>query len=365
MSEDPNPAPAREKPKLWVRILRGLLYLLLALVLAGLLYQAASHQIDKFRYPMPGTLVDMGGYKMHIYCIGSGSPTVILDSGLGDSMLSWARVQSHIAQFTRVCSYDRAGMGWSDPSPNPRTSREVARELYELLQKSEIKPPYILVGHSWGGLNMQVFAKNHLQELSGMVLVDSSHENQFSRFPEEVQRTLPGEYAEIRKAQVLLPFGIPRLMGSCEDNPPELKSETNAVGCQSKVFAEIMAELKSFESDPGDSLTPGLLGNLPLVVLSHDSKQPLAGIPAAAQAQMAQIWIAMQNELAQLSTNSSHIEVKDSGHYIQIDQPSYVIDAIRTLVLRARAPLADNSSSQPSAAPAKPALIPPPQPPSR
>lgn len=357
MSEDSISAPAPEKPKWWVRILRGLLYFLLALVLAGLLYQAGSHQIDKYRYPMPGTLVDMGGYKMHIYCIGSGSPTVILDSGLGDSMLSWARVQSHIAQFTRVCSYDRAGMGWSDSSPNPRTSREVARELYELLLKSEIKPPYILVGHSWGGLNMQVFAKNHLQDLSGMVLVDSSHENQMSRFPQEVQRSVSGEYAEIRKAQVLLPFGIPRLMGGCEDNPPELKAETNAVGCQSKVFAEIMAELKSFESDPGDSLTPGLLGNLPLVVLSHDSKQPIAGMPAATQEQMAQIWITMQNELAQLSSNSSHIEVKDSGHYIQIDQPSYVIDAIRSLVLHARSPSGGSPSSQLPADPAKPAQI--------
>src|ERR1700683_937199 len=133
--------PARR----WARLAAGiLLALILVLSVAGIIYQSRSLSRDRHAHPMPGQLVDVGGYKMHIDCVGQGSPTVILESGLGGSYVSWQKVQPQIAQFTRVCSYDRAGLGYSDFSPRPRASEVMAEELYTLLQNSGISGPIVL-----------------------------------------------------------------------------------------------------------------------------------------------------------------------------------------------------------------------------
>jgi pimeloyl-ACP methyl ester carboxylesterase len=120
---------------------------------------------------MPGRLVDVGGYKMHIYCTGQGSPAVILDSGLGDSFISWQRVQPQIASFVRVCSYDRAGMGYSEASPRPRTSIVFAEELHQLLHNAGIAQPYILAGHSMAAYNIRLYASLFKSDVAGIVLV--------------------------------------------------------------------------------------------------------------------------------------------------------------------------------------------------
>jgi pimeloyl-ACP methyl ester carboxylesterase len=124
----------------------------------GVVYQNTAARRDLREHPMPGTLVDVGGYRMHIACMGNGSPTVVLDAGMGDSFNSWRKVQPQIAAFTQVCSYDRAGLGYSETSPFPRTSRVFAEELKRLLVNDRLPPPYILVGHSLGGSNIRVYA---------------------------------------------------------------------------------------------------------------------------------------------------------------------------------------------------------------
>src|SRR5487761_876331 len=215
----------------WLRLLRRDLKWLLVLLLVGALYQFVATKIDEHRYPPPGRLVDVRGYRMQIDCLGSGSPIAIVDSGLGDSSLSWARVQPGIAH-----------------------------ELHALLQRSGTDPPYILVGHSWGGLNMQVYASMDRSELAVMVLVDSSHENQMSRFPQEIKKSIPKEYFQMREAEILMPFRIPRLPGSCGGNPPELKDETLAVGCRTRTMTEIIAESKAFDNDREDALLQAVLG---------------------------------------------------------------------------------------------------------
>jgi pimeloyl-ACP methyl ester carboxylesterase len=160
----------------WLRIIaRGLFLIVILLALAGFLYENISEARDRRFNPMPGQLVDVGGYKMHIDCMGRGTPTVILDSGLGDSYISWNKVQPEIAQFTCVCSYDRAGLGYSDSSPRPRTGKDIAEELHALLHNAGISPPYILVGHSMGGYDVRLDASLHRGEVAGMVLVDASH----------------------------------------------------------------------------------------------------------------------------------------------------------------------------------------------
>ncbi len=159
------------------------------LVLMGFSYQYLATQIDNYHYPAPGTLIDVGGYKLHSYCLGTGKPTVILDSGLGASLTWWTLVQKEVSQFARVCSYDRAGYGWSDASPKPRTSKVIVEELHSLLQNSDIMPPYILVGHSFGGTNMKLYANTYPEDVFAVVLVDSAHEKQCERYEEQEKKS--------------------------------------------------------------------------------------------------------------------------------------------------------------------------------
>src|SRR5215207_8827824 len=165
------------------RVLRGigrglaaLFGLIAVLALAGASYEAIAAAGDARRYPAPGQLVDIGGYRLHIQCVGAGSPTVVLDAGLGGSSLDWSLVQSDLGSSTRVCAYDRAGMGWSDPGPQPRTPRQIARELHTLLTNAGIAEPYVLVGHSLAGKNVRLFAPSHPEEVAAMVLVDARSE---------------------------------------------------------------------------------------------------------------------------------------------------------------------------------------------
>src|SRR5713226_519244 len=163
---------SRKRKTLIGRIGRVLLVLVILLVLlaaAGLLYQGIASGVDASRYPAPGKLIDVGGYRLHINCTGTGSPTVILDAGLGGTSLDWSKVQPAVAHFTRVCSYDRAGYGWSDTGPGPRTSQQIVKELHLLLMHAQISGPYILVGHSLGGLNMRLYAYRYPGEVAGMV----------------------------------------------------------------------------------------------------------------------------------------------------------------------------------------------------
>lgn len=184
---DPNPA---SEPRRGLRpigyVLGGLVCLLVFLIFAGALYQWFTGYRDRSLNPPPGLLVEVDDFRMHLYCIGQGSPTVVLDSGIGDSWLSWRKVQPDVAMFTRVCSYDRAGMGWSDKSPNPRTSKFIATELHALLKNASILPPFVLVGHSFGGLNMRMYASLYPADVAGVVLVDSTPDD-MSGFPKELQ----------------------------------------------------------------------------------------------------------------------------------------------------------------------------------
>ena len=147
---------------------------LVGLLLLGLLSQALASAVDASHYLAPGKLVDIGGYRLHINCTGTGSPTVILDAGLGGTSLDWSKVQPAVAHFTRVCSYDRAGYGWSDTGPGPRTSQQIVKELHLLLVHAQVSGPYILVGHSLGGLNMRQYAYRYPGEVAEMVLLNAT-----------------------------------------------------------------------------------------------------------------------------------------------------------------------------------------------
>ena len=155
------------------RWLGGAVVLVLGLILAGTIYESVSEAADLRAYPPPGQMVDVGGYRLHINCTGTGSPTVVIDAGWGDWSLSWGWVQREVAKTTQVCTYDRAGMGYSEAGPLPRTAEQFAKELHTLLEQANIARPYVLAGHSLGGLPVRVFAHDYPTEVAGVVLIDS------------------------------------------------------------------------------------------------------------------------------------------------------------------------------------------------
>jgi len=159
----------------------GLVIGLVVLTGIAVIYQAFATQIYRRIYPPPGELVDVGGHTLHINCVGEGSPTVILESGSGANSTAWANIQPELADTTRVCAYDRAGTGWSEPGPGPGEPQQIAGELHTLLGNAGIDGPYVLVGHSFGGLYVLRYADLYPEEVEGMVLVDSSHPEQSAR----------------------------------------------------------------------------------------------------------------------------------------------------------------------------------------
>ena len=185
----------------------------LGLFLAFVLYQKIATAIDDYRYPPPGKLIDIGGYRLHFNTSGQGDIAVICDAGLSGTSLGWSLVQTEASKFARVCSYDRAGYSWSDPSPLERTSTNIAKELYTLLKKAHIPGPYILVGHSFGGANMLLFADLYPQETLGVILVDSVHEDMLQEMPSP-----PHGFFDHPKVQWFLSFiGYKRLKGPSEE----------------------------------------------------------------------------------------------------------------------------------------------------
>jgi pimeloyl-ACP methyl ester carboxylesterase len=311
----------------------GLIVFVLAFAAVGMIYENIFEARDRRFNAMEGRRFDVGGYKMHLDCTGEGSPTVILESGLGDSYISWRKVQPQIAKFTRVCSYDRAGLGYSESSSQPRTSKVIAGELHALLQTAGIAPPYVLVGHSMGGYDVRLYASLYRNEVAGMVLVDASHPDQENRFPPELKNMEGSWLRESEFLEFTMPFGIPRLLGLCDDDPVQRAAECNFHSAR-----EGVAELKALPASAAQTAATSSLGDLPLAVLSHDPDKPSADLPADLAKPTNDAWEKMQQELAHLSTRGTQVIAKNSAHYIQIDRPDLVIDAVRNVVEQTRTP---------------------------
>jgi pimeloyl-ACP methyl ester carboxylesterase len=193
------------------RGLIGLLALLVIVMIVGAIYQSAASASDLKKYPPPGQLYDVGEHRLHLNCIGKGSPTVILEAGGGSPGRVWHLVQEKVAEFTRVCSYDRPGFGWSDPASGPLSSEQMADILHQLLETANVPGPYVMVGHSAGGVLIREFTQKYPSEVIGMVLVDSSHESQNLRFPPEYLDSAKQKVMMYKACQALTPFGIMRM----------------------------------------------------------------------------------------------------------------------------------------------------------
>lgn len=270
--------------------------------------------------PAPGTYVWVDDHRLHLNCQGSGSPTVVFDSGLGGSSLDWTLVQPDVAAFTRACAYDRAGYAWSDPGPLPRDSTHIVADLEQLLGNASVAAPYVLVGHSLGGLIVQRFARQNPEKVAGLVLVDATHEDQFRRLKE-----------------VVIPSGSPRrwsllMMRDAyhvpEGLPEDVRLVAGAFVARAQSIVVIRSELSSLRTATGPAAA-GELPDAPLVVISHRVITPAASARAG---RLADMWMEMQLELATRSRHSRHVIAGTDDHYVHIREPQTVIDAVRSVV---------------------------------
>ena len=335
--------PPRTIRQRLLRLLAVFSLVLTGLLLLGLISQAIANAVDAARYPAPGKLVDIGGYQLHINCTGAGSPTVILDAGLGGSSLDWSKVQPEVARFTRVCSYDRAGYGWSQTGPGPRTSQQIVTELHSLLAHAKINGPYVLVGHSLGGLNMRLYAYRYPAEVVGMALLDATNEQQFAPFGSHPayfpSQAVNSAVQQLQVYSVAAYFGMGRLalqtgLAPLEDftaYPAAVKpivlahaSQTRYYGTQHDEYAALQASAAQVRAARQTSPS---YGKLPLIVLSKDDSQD----QTAQGKQMAATWDALQQDLASLSSTSQHSVAQHSGHYINLDRPDLAIAAIQSV----------------------------------
>ena len=318
-------------------IYMSMLVILLLVLGTGVAGAVAKSNLAK-QHPAPGQLVDVGGYKLHINCVGEGSPTVILAAGLVDFSLTWTYVQPEVAKTTRVCSYDRAGLGWSELSPHPRTASNQAEELHTLLVTANVQGPYVLVGHSLGGMLMRVYAQDYPEEVVGMVLVDSLHEDQPIRFgPELTKKILQLQIDQFRMLAVLSSTGLTALAPRFIPNPgiPEDSyAQYQAVLAKYTFYEATIAEMTALEETSAEvrNLQETGFGNLPLIVLSRGDSNSTSLLTEAENQKMWEVWQEMQSKLVPLSSDGKQIIAERSGHNIQLDQPDLVINAIHEMV---------------------------------
>lgn len=325
---------------------KWLLYLVVAgfvVTAVGAVYEQWSSARDRDRFPPPGDLVDVGDVVLHVDCRGQGSPAVVLEAGLGLDSTGWFKVHDDLALVAKTCAYDRAGRGWSSPGSQPITSELVNQRLFALLEAT-VPEPVILVGMSAGGVFVRDYFRRHPQDVVGMVLVDSSHEDQRHRLPEFPE--LADRTQLLRLCAWMQPVGLVRLLSSLDtfftspDMPAGLQAASLANAYQSHACRTLLLESEGFEAMLAAGGTPPDLGDLPLVVLSQ-GKEPEAvpdiGMTREMAVEQRLVWNELQEELAALSTRSRRIVAQKAGHLIQIDQPELVVDSIRQLVGELRA----------------------------
>ena len=271
--------------------------------------------------PPPGVFYTVNGHRMHMNCTGSGSPTIILDSGLGNDALIWGGVQPVLSETTRVCSYDRAGFGWSDALPAPRDADHIAAELHGLLLQAKVTGPIVLMGHSIAGLYMREYASRYPADIAGIVFVDVSTPLQ-DEDPamKAVDSKTPTQWISMLLLRARYIAGLPRLTGQCSN----FLGSTGQAGilqaedlCEPH-FGAMAAEKDSFNKSGHETVHTGPYGALPILILSQDVTTVHLPVPAQQTADLANSWNQMQEDLKKLSTRSRRIIAKRSGHYVQL-----------------------------------------------
>jgi len=321
------------------------------LLATGFAYERVGDWRDRKTFPQVGRSFDIGGRSLNLYCAGAGGPTVVFDAGGNSAGYSWQLVEPQVAQITRACWYDRAGYGWSDAATRPRTSADLAEDLHKLLRAAGVPPPYVLVGHSFGGFNIRVFANRYRDEAAGLVLVDSADEFEYpDTLPEPLQspasQYLPPSLwvpaAAVMK--FLVHVGVERLI---DDGPGQARGRMSehflatlhALQLQAKSFDESTDEGLDHEESAAQVRAVRSLGDVPLIVLSG-GRMPRPGPngedPLGMVAYMQHRIYGTQTRLATLSSRGKQIILSNTGHGVPTDNPEAVVGAVQAVLAQIR-----------------------------
>jgi pimeloyl-ACP methyl ester carboxylesterase len=324
-----------------------------ALVALGFAYEIAGSSYDRRRYPPPGKLFDIGPCRLHLNQQGAGEPVVVLEAGIAGSSLGWEVVQEKLAAFTTVCSYDRAGLGWSDSCALPRSASQLAAELHALLDRAEVAGPHILVGHSFGGLLIRAYAYSFPEQVAGLVMLDPVSMEAWAPCPPTDRRRLEMGVRLALRGAVLARFGIVRAaltaLVSGARHLPQLVAKATAkrasstierlVGEVRKLPESVWPIIRShwsrphaflvlaryLESLPGNAqaaLTIQLPADTPCLILSASTATP-------AELRERESWIDQ-------NPSGRHFRAANAGHWLQLDQPDLVVAAVMELIEQAR-----------------------------
>lgn len=318
------------------RIGLGLLILVVSLMAFGTAYEFYERGQAHEKYPPPGRMVDIGGRRMHLDCRGEGSPTVVLESGLDVfGSLAWAKVQDELAKRTRTCSYDRAGIMWSEPKSTPQDADTLTQDLHAALASAGILGPLVLVGHSLGGPYIMSYTRHFPDEVQGLVFVDASHPDQMERLPEKIgNRPVPIAYKILA---ALAWTGIVRLVPD-ESGPwvPDL-TKTVSRAYISESAPAVLAEAEAIPTSLQQGGQLRDLGDRPLMVLTAmkpltDKQMASLGLTPEEGEQYLAALKALTMDQASWSNRSRQQDVPDSGHYIQFQRPDLVIRAVNEVL---------------------------------
>jgi pimeloyl-ACP methyl ester carboxylesterase len=331
------------------------LAVLLMVMSAGWLYQRIGTARDRTLHPAPGAFMELGNRRLHYQIAGEGSPTVIFEAGLMSTVLSWKDCQPEISKTTRTLSYDRAGLGWSDPGPEPRDAEQIVGELRELLLKTRIQPPYILVGHSFAGLTTRLFAARYPEQVCGLVLIDPVVPGEWNPPSEKNQKSIRVGSQILRRASAMSRFGVIRFLSAAMragatrfvdplvrlisrgapkgdgttksplfwNLPPAERAMAPVFWVQEKFTRTIASQLQNLPRSAAQVADAGSLGGMTVTVISAANTPADRKIGHAAT--------------AQLSSPGKHLTATKSGHWVMVDEPDVVLEAIKATIESARA----------------------------
>jgi pimeloyl-ACP methyl ester carboxylesterase len=320
-----------------------LLLLIAAVLAAGCVYQWWGKRRDARLYPPPGRMIEVGnGTRLHLFETGVGGPAVIFESGLATTSLNWRGLQKSLAGFTRCVAYDRAGLGWSDPCRTPRTPSHIVQELRALLKAAQIEPPYVLVGHSFGGLVVRRYALEYPAEVAGVVLVDPLTSEEADRH----RPLLKLGMRVSRRGAILARIGFVRLVGALllagSRWLPEMAGRI-AIGEKAGIVNRVAGEVGKLPRDLWPMIAAhwsnpksfaGVAAYFEALPAGADEMRdapPMDGIPVTLLTAGER-----QPAIAGLASNVTHLVASRSGHWIHLDEPELVVDAVRQLVARSR-----------------------------
>lgn len=323
----------------------SVLALLLLSIVAGNLFGQYLLGYTRGQFPPPGKLVALDGRRLHMHCTGEGRPTVLLESGSGAWSTHWALVQPKVASFTRVCSYDRAGLGWSDPGPKPYDIQSAVRDLDALLARSHEQPPFVFVGWSFGGSIVWLYTQDHTGQSTGLVMVDGrpgGWQTWVNAFAPELAARRMRFMTQLRRLESVglgPAYSWYLMRGTGRDSIHGFPAGTGDVlldpGFQARMFGAMIGA-----SDADDASEQQLemrpLGNVPLIVIPH-GREGMFGLALERERIAETRWQELQAQLVKQSTDAKLEMAEKSGHSVPLEQPDIIVDAIKELVAKWRA----------------------------